>query len=198
MSKTDEPAVDAQWITKAEALKELKKSERTLDRLVTAGRIQKQMQQRANRPPEPLFYRADVKRLTAVNGFLLEPENAGKQVSRPALPFSTESLGALAQLFAAVLQMQSTAPAVSPKAPMARWLPVKEAAAYLGLSVRMVRTLITGGFLPALRDGRILKVRREDLDALEVPREFREEPVRATRASDQTMARSNNGSGHAA
>ncbi|HZC05351.1 MAG TPA: hypothetical protein VE338_06895, partial [Ktedonobacterales bacterium] len=60
-------------------------------------------------------------------------------------------------------------------APARRWLTLEEAATYSGLSAGCLRALIKGHAtgpdgmplrVPALRDGRQWKLRREDLDKL--------------------------------
>jgi len=51
-----------------------------------------------------------------------------------------------------------------------------EAAAYTDLSTKTLRRRIADGSLPAYRTGRLIKIRREDLDGL-----FRQIPNGATR-----------------
>lgn len=56
------------------------------------------------------------------------------------------------------------------------YLSLADAATYADLSVKTVRRRIADGTLPAYRAGRLIKVRREDLDVL-----FRQIPNGATR-----------------
>jgi excisionase family DNA binding protein len=56
------------------------------------------------------------------------------------------------------------------------YLSLTDAATYADLSVKTVRRRIADGTLPAYRTGRLIKIRREDLDGL-----FRQIPNGATR-----------------
>jgi len=157
----------AAWLTKAEALRALKVSERSLDRMVTAGKVQKQTRPRPGRPPEPLFNASDIERLTAREAFAIQPagEPGAKQLApspaAPSLPLPA-FLAILDQLGGA----RSLAPAAQACAIAPAWLDLESASAHSGLSARLLRRLITTGDLPALKDGRAWKVCRDDLAAL--------------------------------
>jgi hypothetical protein len=137
------------WLTKVEALRMLGKSERSLDRLVHAGKVQRLTRPRAGKTPEPLFNRADLERATAVEAFEIphsgmppSGENGGQQLARrgaPTLAQPAEAMAALAPLLAMIVQQlqppRALAPA--PEAPAApQWLDVDAAAAHSGLSDR--------------------------------------------------------------
>lgn len=178
----DDPA----WITKKQAIEILQKSERSLDRLVTAGRVQRQRRQRDGMSPEPLFNRADIDALTAVEGFPMQ--NADQQIAPSRV--ATDPLPLMAQLALSVLQAQA-APAPAALLAPPRWLSVESAAGYCGLSPRLIKKLISDGRLPALRDGREWKIRRVDLDALDAQTQQPEERKRASSATAATMAQRN-------
>ncbi len=52
-----------------------------------------------------------------------------------------------------------------PKSTGERWMGVPEAAEYLGVVVRTVYRLIDTGDIPAFKVGRVIRMRREDVDA---------------------------------
>jgi excisionase family DNA binding protein len=45
------------------------------------------------------------------------------------------------------------------------WFTVQEAAAYLKLTVQTIRSYVKSGKLPAYRNGRVIRIKRIDLDA---------------------------------
>lgn len=155
-------ATDSAWMTKAEALKALGVSERSLDRKVTRGEIQKSSRPRPGRTPEPLYHRGDVERLTARAAYPMPEQPGGALVApREAQARDFPALGAsLAQALAII----EAARRARPLAPL--WLDLDQASAHSGLSARKLRSLIRAGELPALRDGRGWKVRRADLRAI--------------------------------
>jgi excisionase family DNA binding protein len=160
------------WLTKPEALSLLGKSDRSLDRLVAARKVQRMTRPREGRSPEPLFSRADLERVTAVEAFEVERvdeverQNA-LEVRRPpdeAL-FAARSLS---ELTALVNLVKGGPPAPLPPPPPL-WCGLDTASALTGLSARLLRRLIRVGQLPALRDGREWKICRSDLHNIEAP-----------------------------
>ena len=81
--------------------------------------------------------------------------------SRAALP--QNALHALAAW--GLLDLVSRAKAVQQMAPVPQWITIREASAYSGLSIALLRRLVTTKKLPSLKDGAV-KVRRNDLDNL--------------------------------
>lgn len=47
----------------------------------------------------------------------------------------------------------------------AEWMGTKEAAAYLGVNLRTLYRFIDGGDLPAYKFGRVIRLRRDEIDA---------------------------------
>jgi len=183
MSNTNgnKPAETA-WLTKQETLAQLGISERSLDRRVTQGQIQKQLQARPGRAPEPLYHRGDVERLSAHPAYPLTDQRAIAARPAEARPPAPNALDAFAPLVAALFEIQAQRSAATiPAAPAPQWMGEDGAAEYSGLSSRLIRALVRSGRLPALRDGREWKIRRADLDALL--------PDSATRATAPKAAR---------
>jgi len=176
----------AAWLTKAEALSMLGKSDRSLDRLVAARKVQRTTRPRDGRTPEPLYNRADLERLTAVDAFPIA-EEGGKQLTArrdaPPLPHPAQ-LAALVDFASAMRSLTAPSQAEASAIAMA-WLTIDSASAHSGLSATLLRRLISAGELPALRDGRRWKIRREDLDAIRAPAKS----DRANRAASPPVAR---------
>jgi excisionase family DNA binding protein len=146
------------WLTKAEALQLLNVSERSLDRLVTAGKVEKRTRPAAGRMPEPIFNRADVERITAIPAHPMP--DTGTQLERAPQAFPSPAM--LAQLadFASATRLLAPPPAAIATA----WLTLDEASTYTGLSAFLLRKLIRAGRLLALRDRKLWKIHRSDLD----------------------------------
>jgi excisionase family DNA binding protein len=171
MKHTNGAAV--QWIRKPEALAILGVSERSLDRMVNAGKIEKQLFPRPRRTPEPMYRTSDIDKLTARQGILLEDSpggiGGGSPVRTAAAPAQQQfpallTPGALAPLFAAIEFARSVPPRQQPQ-----WLDLEAAAAATGLSKKFLRSLIRAGTLPAFKDGRNWKCSREDLSRIRPP-----------------------------
>ena len=178
------------WLTKLEALSLLGKSDRSLDRLVAARKVQRTTRPREGRSPEPLFSRADLERVTAVEAF--EVERVGEANRQNALavrrPMEEPLLGArsLSEL-TALLSLVKSAPAPVPAAPTL-WCTVDEASERTGLSAKLLRRFIRAGTLPALRDGREWKICRSDLHNIEAPALGRPSLDSAVRAAEAAYA----------
>jgi excisionase family DNA binding protein len=175
-------SADAAWLTKPEALAALNKSERSLDRMVSAGKVERRTRpQGQGKPPQAIFSRADIERASAVEAFPM-PEN-GNQMATVHTNGARNDL-AIGQLLAAVVTQMQTQFAPTPRQPAGRplWLTLKDAAAYSGLSAKLLRELIASDRLPAVRDSRQWKIRREDLEGLRAPG--------VTRANGNGVARS--------
>jgi excisionase family DNA binding protein len=164
---------DTAWLTKPEALRMLQVSERSLDRLVTRGKVQKQTRPRPGRTPEPVYNRADIERITAVDAFPI-PDSGGRELATSPIP-TPGVTAAFAQALAIIEGARSTA---RQPAPPALWCDLETASWQTGLSIRLLRRMIVSGVLPALRDGRAWKICRSDLHA-----------IRANRATIDTLAR---------
>lgn len=192
-----ETPVDQAWISKAEAMKALNKSERSIDRMVKAGKIERRERPRPPKAPEPIFSRADVEREGAVTGFLISEPEADSRVSpQPPMSRGHGELGALAQMLMAFIAHVQARPErlALPPAPLPQWLGIKASAQYTGLSKQLIRRLIRAGKLPALRDGQTWKIRREDLEALRGASQ--EEEHSATVAPVARLARVGHGAGN--
>ena len=133
------------WLSKEEAADALRTSLKTIERMAARGSLQVAHRPLAGRKPQPVF----------------NPEQiAGLMRQRELLPLALgDGVGPLAMLPA-----PSAFAAAPPSLP--RYLTLDQAAQYCGLSAPLLRRLIRQQTLPALRDARQWKVRREDLDKL--------------------------------
>jgi excisionase family DNA binding protein len=160
------------WLTKPQALSLLGKSDRSLDRLVAARKVQRTTRPREGRSPEPLYNRADLERVTAVEAFEVERVDEIERQNKLAVRrppdealFAARSVSELTALVNLVKGGVSAPPPPSP--PL--WCTVEAASAMTGLSARLLKRLIQAGKLPALRDGREWKICRSDLHNIEAP-----------------------------
>jgi excisionase family DNA binding protein len=189
-------ATSAAWLTKTEALQQLAVSERSLDRMVTAGKVQKISRPREGRTPEPMFNRGDIERASAVDAFAMpDAGDGGKQLAPRdtlALPHPAQ-LRMLAELAGATLRQLAAPPQPEASATAPVWMTIPAASAHCGLSARLLRKLIGTGQLPALRDGRAWKVHRVDVDKIHAPARDR-----ANRATPPRVAQSAKNGGPAA
>ena len=162
------------WLTKPEALSLLGKSDRSLDRLVAAGKVQRTTRARDGRSPEPLFHRADLERVTAVTAFEVQSERVDEINRQNAVALRRPpdeplfSAGSLSELTALLNLVKGPAAPPVP-VPPTLWCTVDEASERTGLSAKLLLRLIKGGKLPALRDGHKWKICRSDLHNIEPP-----------------------------
>lgn len=184
------------WLTKQEALSMLGKSERSLDRLVAAGKVQKQTRQRDGRTPEPLYNRADLERATAIPAFEMPATGNGGQplAPRDAQPLTQRADPGMLALIASATRLLAASPR-DPGVSAPLWCGIAEASQLTGLSERLLRRLIRTSQLPALRDGTAWKIRRFDLHSIAAPKM----PAKrsAKRATPATMARTQKAGGGA-
>jgi excisionase family DNA binding protein len=159
-----------EWITKEEAAEQLQASTRTIERHISAGRIETRKEPREGKIPEVLCRSKDVDRLKP-EAFLMpelatRPTAATATATTPATPQLSESqaltLAALKAL-ATALATITTRPAEAVSKIDRPWLSVDEAAAKSGLSRRLIRKLIGAGDIVAVKDGRAWKVLQESL-----------------------------------
>ena len=164
-------AASAAWLNKTEALHALRISERSLDRLVTAGKVQKQTRPRPGRTPEPIYHAGDIERLTARTAHEVPGDPPGGQpfASAPAAPpLALSAFAAMLNQLAAIPGAHRAGAAADPHTTPA-WLDLEQASRHSGLSARLLRSLIRSRQLPALKDGRTWKIHREDLAAVRAP-----------------------------
>lgn len=175
------------WITKSEALHILGISERSLDRLVTKGTVEKRTRPRPGRTPEPVYMRSDVENAASPPAHVMpvsEHPRAGLHVAEHQAAPAQAAENIIAQLLAGLTAVLTTAPRAiaAPPEPAARpqWLDLPAASTTSGLSERLLRSLIDGGMLPAIRDGRTWKMRAEDLSAIRASNSANRAKGRAT------------------
>lgn len=172
MKQISNGAAPAAWLTKPEALRALQISERSLDRLVTAGKVQKQTRPRPGRTPEPIFHAGDIERLATRAAHTMPEVSPGGQplASSPAAPpLALAAFTAILQQLAATPGALRALPPADPQsasAPAPAWLDLEQASRASGLSARLLRSLIRSRQLAALKDGRAWKIHREDLAAV--------------------------------
>jgi len=154
------------WVSKSDALKLLAVSERSLDRLVTAGKVEKQTRPRANRVPEPVYNRADIERITAVEPFPVGA--AGSQaLERSGDASLPQQVERLLQIARAVAVLPTPAQNPAPSSPRHwGWLTLDEASERCGLSAKLLASLIRKRLLPALKDEKVWKIHALDLDGI--------------------------------
>jgi len=145
------------WLNKEQAADALNTSIKTIERMTAAGKLRCAQRPRHGRKPEPVYDPVQLDGLRRQKELL--PLTIGDGATpRAMLPASPA--------FAA-------SPASNP-----RYLTLQQASAYSGLSATLLRRMIVDGLrhpigarkeeraLPAIRDGREWKIKREDLDKL--------------------------------
>jgi excisionase family DNA binding protein len=180
------------WYPKSEAAAVLRISERTLERMTTAGKGPEcKLRQRAGRKPEPVYNPADVDALRAA----AERPHVMSALSpigprQPAVQEAGHQDGDIPQGLAIALGLMEgllrmaqrplleagRAPETAARAHDKLWLTIDEAAKYSGLSGAFLRRCVQQGKLPAVRD-RAVKVRRVDLDNLDLVSRLSESQV---------------------
>ncbi len=150
------------WKTKAEAVALLGISERTIERMVQAGRIHQAYKHVPGRRPIAVLNPKDISKVKA---------ETIKPVSVPVTHEDTDGAsGALVPLpsqNAAASLLTALASATPPRVSVLNklFLTLKEASEYAGLPVAYLRQVIGEGTLPALKTGGY-RIRRADLEKL--------------------------------
>lgn len=150
------------WHDKHQASTLTGMSVKTIERLAAKGEIQQAERPRPGLRPATVYNPDDIGRIKAERepGAFLMPQTA-PPVSQP---------GAMVPAAAPVnwgTWLERFAPAPPPQPPtIRRFLTIAEAAEASGLSMNFLRHAIKTASLPAVRDGRTWKVRRDDLDKL--------------------------------
>jgi excisionase family DNA binding protein len=167
------PAPDlSEWLPLRHASMLTGRSVRSLQRAVAAGELQSAERPRSGKRPETVLHPADVERLMqarAPEPLALAKSNGGLafgQAASPLVPFPEQEQQGFPFALSAALAAATLASHLRAQMPL--WLPLDQAAAYAGLSVRLLRQLAQSGAIPSLRDGRRLKFRRADLDNWQV------------------------------
>jgi hypothetical protein len=146
-----DPAEDlARWIPKPEAARRLGVTERTVDRMIAAGKLRRQWRRIAGRRDQAVIHPGDVEAIEAATA------------APPASPPPAAADAAGAEVIAAALDRLARA-----LKPPPLWLTLDEAVEYSGLSMELLKQLIRARKLPLLRDG-ARKVRRRDLERLSI------------------------------
>lgn len=148
------PKPDETWPSKAAAAQRLGISERTLDRLITDGKIAQGQRRIPGRRPLPVVNPGDIERLEAETVKPVVMNDASGSGSK-ALATRANALPMLAGLAQMLGQQQ----------PNRLFLTLDEASAFSGLSRSFLRRLIRDGKLAAVRDVS-LKVSRANLERL--------------------------------
>jgi len=160
------------WLSKPAAAARLAISERTLERMVAAGKgPQSRQRTRRGKRPETVYNPQDVETLADAAGvqpFVMAPEPSAPQnaaVARTADGIPPALAGVLSVIER--LAQMAQRPSIEPASGLSSlWLTLDQAAAYTGLSRAFLKRLVDDGKLPAIRD-RATKVKREHLDLLE-------------------------------
>lgn len=158
-----------EWVPKAEAAARLGVSMKTLERHINAGRIETRRELREGRRPATLCRVGDLEALLPA-GFLMPAASA----IAPADARSPVDVATVATIVAMLLGKRellqdgaaAAAVGLDERRPVCRFLTIRQAALSCGLSVAWLRRAIADGSLPHVRDGRSIKVRREDLARL--------------------------------
>ena len=150
------------WQTKAEAVALLGISERTIERMVQAGRIHQVYKHVPGRRPIAVLNPKDIGKVKAetikpVPVPVVHEDTDG--ASRDLVPLSPQN--AASHLLTALASVTPQRVPVTSKV----YLPLKEASEYSGLPAAYLRRLIGEGTLPALKTGGY-RIRRADLEKL--------------------------------
>ena len=145
----------ADWLTKQEAAKIIGTSERSIERLVQAGKVTQRYLRVTGRRPIAILDPGDVETLRQETIAQVPPPlvETGTSTALTTLPHRADSIPAL---MAAVSAAQ-----VQPKF----FLTLREASAVSGLTVAYIKRLVDTGKLDHVRD-RGIKIRRADLQKL--------------------------------
>jgi len=144
----------AEWIPKPEAARRLGVTERTVDRMIAAGKLERTWRRVPGRRDLAVIHPGQLAALEAAT------VQAPAAASPP--PAAADGAIAAAELIEALDRL---ARALKP-APL--WLTLDEAVEYSGLSRELLKQLIRARKLPLLRDGEARKVRRRDLERLSI------------------------------
>jgi excisionase family DNA binding protein len=150
------------WKTKAEAVALLGISERTIERMVQAGRIKQAYKRVPNRRPLAVLSPKDLDKVRAETIKPMSapvPHEDTDGASRALAPRSSPNNAS--HLLSALASVTPQRVPVASKV----FLPLKEASEYSGLPMAYLRRLIGEGTLPALKTGGF-RIRRTDLENL--------------------------------
>ena len=150
------------WKTKAEAVALLGISERTIERMVQAGRIQQAYKRVPSRRPIAVLNPKDIDKVKAETIKPVSvpvPLEDTDGVSRALTPLSSQNN--VSHLLTALASVTPQRVPLTSKI----FLPLKEASEYSGLPMAYLRRLIGEGALPALKTGGY-RIRRTDLENL--------------------------------
>ncbi len=144
------------WVPKSDVFRETGISERSLERRVQARKIRQGYRTMPGRRPLPVLHPDDVEALRGemVQRTTEEQERSTALATLPVRPGGTDAFNAL------LSALSHNTPAVQPA-----FLGLKEASAYIGLSIAYLKRAIEAGDLDAVKD-RGWRIRRRDLDAL--------------------------------
>jgi excisionase family DNA binding protein len=161
-AELETPAVlEGEWLTLAETMRMLGKSQSTVERMVAAAAIATKVEPRARRKPERLYNAADVRRMAENERDLgrslrLVKPPVSTQLAIPAETISslrdvtTEwGKGVTASLHEVMTEWQKGAK--SPRLVEKLWLSLEEGAEYAGLPAGYLRRLIHDGQLVAIK-----------------------------------------------
>lgn len=164
------------WYTKPQTLEKLNTSERTLDRIVERGELEKRDRRRPPLRPEPVYNPADVDKLAdkeAGRSFLVPAgkENPRGAVLAPALQEAaamlfeamTKYIGEAGERDRALAQIMASLAPESRPVELPLWIGIEQAASYSGLPKGLLRRLAKEGKITAIR-GRGWKIQRKSLD----------------------------------
>ncbi len=141
------------WETKEQAARRLGMAPRSLERLITDGKLETTMVKQVG----ARSFRAVLK---ASTDNLLTERQHQQIAAHPALP-AVQVIGELRQ----AIQDQTRSAQYVPLEKKV-YLDLREARAFTGLSVAYLRRLMASGTLSFLRDGQQIKFRRVDLEKL--------------------------------
>jgi hypothetical protein len=162
------PYTEELWITQTAAQLKLAIGQRTLQRMIKAGKIQVRREQRPGRSAETLCYLPDVERLTPAKPapVFRDEEEATQQLAPANIQANPSQLIGLLTAIAGAIHETPTTAKIEPSS--RRWITLQEAESRSGLSARFLKRAIREGSLkPAAKDGRTWKVATEALDTFQ-------------------------------
>lgn len=151
------------WLTKQQAATALSVSFRTLDKLVSDGKLQSAKRQQPGKPPATVYHPGDVETIRkerqppahALPAVRAETSRSVAQTAQRPL-----ELEALTAAFLTIVREDFPPPA--PKL----FLTIKEASHLSGLSQAYIKRAIACEMLPVVEDGRRIRIRRKDVEGL--------------------------------
>lgn len=154
--------LELEWIPLEEATAKIRKSARTIERLMHAGHLRSRLEPRARSKPQRMYHAGDLDRIQkeSIPAPAVEPQRAlvrkapalGQQLAIPP-----DAVTAMRDMLAGWRNQVSAREKL--------WLSLREASMLSGLSRKYLRRACEQKTLEHIKDGRSVRVRRTSLEA---------------------------------